>query len=52
MFTGLVEEVGRVTRLEAGEMARLSVSARRVLEGTRARHSVSVKGVWPTVNED
>ena len=51
MFTGLVEEVGRVTRLEAGEMARLSVSARRVLEGTRAGDSVSVNGVCLTVNE-
>ena len=51
MFTGLVEEVGRVTRLEAGEMARLSVSARRVLEGTGAGDSVSVNGVCLTVNE-
>jgi riboflavin synthase len=51
VFTGLVEEVGRVTRLEAGEMARLSVSARRVLEGTSAGDSVSVNGVCLTVNE-
>ncbi len=51
MFTGLVEEVGRVTRLEAGEMTRLSVSARRVLEGTGAGDSVSVNGVCLTVNE-
>ena len=51
MFTGLVEEVGRVTRLEAGEMARLSVSAHRVLEGTSAGDSVSVNGVCLTVNE-
>jgi riboflavin synthase len=51
VFTGLVEEVGRVTRLEAGEMAHLSVSARRVLEGTRAGDSVSVNGVCLTVNE-
>ena len=51
MFTGLVEEVGRVTRLEAGEMVRLSVSARLVLEGTGAGDSVSVNGVCLTVNE-
>jgi riboflavin synthase len=51
VFTGLVEEVGRVTRLEAGEMARLSVSAHRVLEGTGAGDSVSVNGVCLTVNE-
>ena len=51
MFTGLVEEVGRVSRLEGGEMSRLSVSARRVLEGTRVGDSVSVNGVCLTVNE-
>jgi riboflavin synthase len=51
VFTGLVEEVGRVTRLEAGEMARLSVSARRVLEGTGVGDSVSVNGVCLTVSE-
>jgi riboflavin synthase len=53
VFTGLVEEVGRVSRLEAGEMSlsRLSVSARRVLEGTRVGDSVSVNGVCLTVND-
>ena len=51
MFTGLVEEVGRVASLEAGDMFRLSVSASRVLEGTRIGDSVSVNGVCLTVNE-
>ena len=51
VFTGLVEEVGHVSRLEAGEMSRLSVSACRVLEGTRVGDSVSVNGVCLTVNE-
>jgi riboflavin synthase len=51
MFTGLVEEVGRVVRLEAGEMYRLRVSTRRVREGTRVGDSVSVNGVCLTVNE-
>ncbi len=51
MFTGLVEEVGRVASLEAGDMFRLSVSASRVLEGTRVGDSVSVNGVCLTVNE-
>ena len=49
MFTGLVEEVGRVVALEAGEMFRLRVSARRVLGGTRVGESVSVNGVCLTV---
>jgi riboflavin synthase len=51
VFTGLVEEVGRVASLEAGEMFRLSVSAKRVLGGTRIGDSVSVNGVCLTVSE-
>ena len=51
MFTGLVEEVGRVVRLEAGEMFRIEVAASRVLEGTHIGDSVSVNGVCLTVNE-
>jgi len=51
VFTGLVEEVGRVSELEAGEMFRLSLSARRTVEDTRVGDSVSVNGVCLTVNE-
>ena len=51
MFTGLVEEVGRVVSLEAGEMFRLRVTAKKVLGGTRVGESVSVNGVCLTVNE-
>ena len=51
MFTGLVEEVGRVVKLQAGEMHRLEVSAGVVVEGTRRGDSVSVNGVCLTVNE-
>ena len=45
MFTGLVEEVGRVAGIEAGETSRLSVAAGRVLDGTRVGDSVLVNGV-------
>ena len=51
MFTGLVEEVGRVSELEAGEMFRLGLTASRTLDGTRVGDSVSVNGVCLTVNE-
>jgi riboflavin synthase len=51
VFTGLVEEVGRVDRLEADEMFRLKISANRVLESTRMGDSVSVNGVCLTVSE-
>jgi riboflavin synthase len=51
VFTGLVEEVGRVAGIEAGGMSRLRVAAGRVLEGTRVGDSVLVNGVCLTVNE-
>ncbi|MGH3146351.1 MAG: riboflavin synthase [Rubrobacter sp.] len=51
MFTGLVEEVGRVSRFQRGEMLRLDVSARRVSEDTRPGDSVSVNGVCLTAGE-
>ncbi len=51
MFTGLVEEVGRVSRLERGAMLRLDISAERATEGTRAGDSVAVNGVCLTVGE-
>ncbi len=51
MFTGLVEEVGRVSRLERGAMLHLGISAERATEGTRAGDSVAVNGVCLTVGE-
>jgi riboflavin synthase len=51
VFTGLVEEVGRVSRLEEGEMLRLSISAQKAAEDTREGDSVSVNGVCLTVGE-
>ena len=54
MFTGLVEEVGRVTALaaeaDAGD-ARLSVSAGVTAEGTRLGDSILVNGACLTVDE-
>ncbi len=50
MFTGLVEEVGVVRRLERGsEAARLVIGARKVLEGTRIGDSIAVSGACLTV---
>ncbi len=51
MFTGLVEEVGRVSSIGEGEMLRLSISAGRVSEGARTGDSVCVNGVCLTVGE-
>jgi riboflavin synthase len=51
VFTGLVEEVGRVSSLGGGEMLRLTVSAGRVSEDTHAGDSVCVNGACLTVGE-
>ena len=51
MFTGLVEEVGRVVSLEPGAMHRLNVGADLVLGGTRVGESISVNGVCLTISE-
>jgi riboflavin synthase len=51
VFTGLVEEVGRVSSLQEGEMLRLVISAERVTAGTRVGDSISVNGACLTVGE-
>jgi riboflavin synthase len=50
VFTGLVEEVGRVAGLEGDGLLWLRVAARRVLEDTRPGDSISVNGVCLTVS--
>jgi len=49
MFTGIVEETGKIRRLERrGASAALEVAARRVLEGTSVGDSISVNGACLT----
>ena len=49
MFTGIIEELGSVRRIEErGENARLVISARVVTEGTNHGDSISVNGVCLT----
>ncbi|HZH31727.1 MAG TPA: riboflavin synthase [Pyrinomonadaceae bacterium] len=52
MFTGIIEELGRVRGVERrGEGVRLTVEARVVTEGTREGDSISVNGVCLTALE-
>ena len=52
MFTGLVEEVGRVERIAHGARgARLMIAADAVLAGTRCGDSIAVNGVCLTAAE-
>lgn len=52
MFTGIIEEIGRVRNLEiGGQGARLTLGARKVLEGTKIGDSIAVNGVCLTIVE-
>jgi riboflavin synthase len=52
MFTGIIEELGRVRSVEQrGEGVRMTVEARTVTEGTREGDSISVNGVCLTALE-
>lgn len=51
MFTGLVEEAGRVVSFELGGMARLVVAAGLADTDVRVGDSISVNGACLTVNE-
>ncbi|HDQ15065.1 MAG TPA: riboflavin synthase, partial [Sediminispirochaeta sp.] len=49
MFTGLVEEVGTVTRLHRrGEYQELRIEARKVLEDLEKGDSIAINGVCQT----
>jgi riboflavin synthase len=49
MFTGIIEELGRVRELEKrGEGARLVIEARTVMDGTQEGDSIAVNGVCLT----
>ena len=52
MFTGIVEETGKLLSVEKGAAsAVLTISARRVLEGTKLGDSIAVNGVCLTVTK-
>lgn len=50
MFTGIVEEIGKVLNISKGvNSARLSIECNKVLEGTNIGDSIAVNGVCLTV---
>lgn len=50
MFTGIVEELGQIRKIQKGRSsAVLEIEARKVLEGTRVGDSICVSGVCLTV---
>ena len=46
MFTGIIEELGKVTNLRSDSV---TISCKTVLEGTRIGDSIAVNGVCLTV---
>ena len=52
MFTGIIEEIGAVRRIERGAKgARLTIAAKTVLDGTRIGDSIATNGVCLTVTD-
>ncbi|MBI4212772.1 MAG: riboflavin synthase [Chloroflexi bacterium] len=52
MFSGIIEEIGRVSRLDRdAEAVRLSVDASQILDGLKVGDSISVDGACLTVTE-
>lgn len=50
MFTGIIEEVGKVAHVVSGQTSgEIRIKARKVLEGTRIGDSIAVNGVCLTV---
>ena len=50
MFTGIVEELGKVRQISLqGSSGRITIQAKKVLEGTRIGDSIAVNGVCLTV---
>ena len=50
MFTGIIEEIGTVRRIERGAKgARLTIGAKTVLDGTKIGDSIATNGVCLTV---
>lgn len=50
MFTGIVEELGKIRRLDlSGNSGTISIQAKKVLEGTQIGDSIAVNGICLTV---
>lgn len=50
MFTGIVEEIGKIKRFNiSGNSGRIEIEAKKVLEGTKIGDSIAVNGICLTV---
>ena len=50
MFTGIIEEMGQIERIEKkGNSAGITIKCNKVLEGTKVGDSIAVNGICLTV---
>ncbi|HBI03450.1 MAG TPA: riboflavin synthase, partial [Paenibacillaceae bacterium] len=50
MFTGIVEEIGKIRRIQRGDLwIALEISGKRVLQGVKLGDSIAVNGTCLTV---
>lgn len=49
MFTGIVEELGKIQKIEGGSHCKLTISAKKILEDIKLGDSIAVNGICFTV---
>lgn len=49
MFTGIVEEIGKVKMIQQGDFTKIAIECEKVLDGTAIGDSIAVNGVCLTV---
>ncbi|WP_276980730.1 riboflavin synthase [Johnsonella ignava] len=49
MFTGIVEELGKIQKIEGGSNCKLTISAKKILEDIKLGDSIAVNGICLTV---
>lgn len=49
MFTGIVEELGKIHKIEGGSNCKLTISAKKILEDIKLGDSIAVNGICLTV---
>lgn len=49
MFTGIIEEIGKVKMIQRGDITKIAIECDKVLNGTRIGDSIAVNGVCLTV---
>ncbi len=51
MFTGIIEEIGKVKKIQRGSSCRLTVKASKILEDVHLGDSIAVNGICLTVTD-